>query len=229
MPAWAKQSERRYKVIFLILSKITLPCSTARTMVEKLLSKSTRSALSLAASVPLPSATPISAFIKAGASLTPSPVIATTSPLAFRALTMRNLSIGRVRAKTAAELTRLRNSSSDISGNSLPWIISLSETLSPTSPAMALAVKRWSPVIIITLMPAAWHNCIASLTWLRTGSRKAKNPINVKLCIKFVSRPSNWFSSFERSLIAMAVMRSPLWISDSNSFSNFLFSALLNG
>ena len=53
----------------------------------------------LATSVPfLPIATPTSAAFSAGASLTPSPVIATTSPRACHALTMRILSSGETRA-----------------------------------------------------------------------------------------------------------------------------------
>lgn len=55
-----------------------LPSSTAETIVEKLSSDKIISEASLATSVPaIPIATPIWAYFKAGASLTPSPVIAT--------------------------------------------------------------------------------------------------------------------------------------------------------
>ncbi|CCJ29466.1 unnamed protein product [Pneumocystis jirovecii] len=50
-------------------------------MVEKLSSVKIISAVSLATSVPEPIAIPISAFFSAGASFTPSPVIATVSPV----------------------------------------------------------------------------------------------------------------------------------------------------
>ena len=47
-----------------------------------------------------PMATPTSARFKAGASLTPSPVMATTSPSACSAVTIRSLCSGLVRANT---------------------------------------------------------------------------------------------------------------------------------
>src|SRR5881397_1179645 len=57
------------------------PSSTAATMVAKLSSVSTTSAASLETSVPvIPMATPMSAVLSAGASFTPSPVIATVAP-----------------------------------------------------------------------------------------------------------------------------------------------------
>ena len=50
------------------------------TMVAKLSSASTMSAACLATAVPDPMAIPMSARLRAGASLTPSPVMATTCP-----------------------------------------------------------------------------------------------------------------------------------------------------
>lgn len=50
------------------------PSSTAATMEEKLSSANTISAADLATAVPDPMAIPISAFFRAGASFTPSPV-----------------------------------------------------------------------------------------------------------------------------------------------------------
>ncbi len=68
---------------------IPLPSWTAATMVVKL-SLPVMSAAPFATSVPLfPIAQPISATRRAGASLTPSPVMATISPCAWKALTMR--------------------------------------------------------------------------------------------------------------------------------------------
>lgn len=81
--------------------KILLPILTAATMEEKSSSSKTRSEASRATSVPLsPIAIPIFAAFKAGASLTPSPVIATISPLAFRAFTIINFCSGTTRANT---------------------------------------------------------------------------------------------------------------------------------
>ena len=61
-------------------------------MFEKLSSTRTISEASFATSVPvIPIAIPISALFNAGASLTPSPVIATICLLFLSALTIRNL------------------------------------------------------------------------------------------------------------------------------------------
>ena len=69
-------------IAFFILSYMFLPCLTASTIVTKLSSNKTISAAFFATSVPpFPIAIPISAFFKAGASFTPSPVIATTAPV----------------------------------------------------------------------------------------------------------------------------------------------------
>src|SRR6185312_766430 len=66
------------------------PSRTAPTMVAKLSSVRTIVAASLVTSVPVtPIATPMSALRRAGASLTPSPVIATTSPRPCSARTAR--------------------------------------------------------------------------------------------------------------------------------------------
>ena len=59
------------------------------------------SAAAFATSVPvIPIANPTSAFFKAGASLVPSPVTATTSPNCFNPVTKRYLSSGRDQART---------------------------------------------------------------------------------------------------------------------------------
>merc|ERR1719253_1593029 len=89
------------KRIFRRLSQTTRPSRTAVTMVAKLSSARIISEASRATSVPsLPMATPISAALRAGASLTPSPVMEEICPLAWRALTMRILFWGEARAKT---------------------------------------------------------------------------------------------------------------------------------
>ena len=46
--------------------------------------------------------------------------------------------------------------------------------------AMLRAVTEWSPVIMITLMPAAWHALIASGTSARGGSSSPTRPRKVK-------------------------------------------------
>lgn len=51
---------------------------------------------------------------------------------------------------------------------------------SPMSRATAAAVAGWSPVTMITRMPAARHSVMASRTPSRTGSSKASKPPNSK-------------------------------------------------
>ena len=81
----------------------------APTMELKLSSVSTISAAPLATSVPrMPIAIPMSAFFSAGASFTPSPVIATTWPKDCKIFTMRSLCSGIVRAKNDVVLQGLR-------------------------------------------------------------------------------------------------------------------------
>ncbi len=82
-----------------MFAKIARPSSTAATIDAKLSSDSTMSAASFETSVPvMPIATPMSAFFSAGASFTPSPVMATTAPERFSASTMRSLCSGSTRA-----------------------------------------------------------------------------------------------------------------------------------
>ncbi|MNN16682.1 hypothetical protein D3C81_1298300 [compost metagenome] len=70
-------------------------------MVEKLSSFRINEEASLDTSVPvIPMAIPISAALIAGASLTPSPVIATTWPLRCRDFTIRSLCSGETREYT---------------------------------------------------------------------------------------------------------------------------------
>ena len=78
------------------------PRSTARTRVAKLSSVSTIFAACLDTSEPLPMATPTSACFSAAASLTASPVIATTSPDSCMSRASRSLSSGATRPKTCS-------------------------------------------------------------------------------------------------------------------------------
>ena len=82
-----------------MLSKIRRPSRTALTMVLKSSLSRIMWAASLETSVPAtPIATPMSARFRAGASLTPSPVIATKWPLSCRALTIFSFCSGATRA-----------------------------------------------------------------------------------------------------------------------------------
>ena len=80
---------------FFMLRYTFRPLATALMMVAKLSSVSIMAAASLETSVPvMPIATPMSAFLRAGASLTPSPVMAVMDPRLCHASTMRILFSG---------------------------------------------------------------------------------------------------------------------------------------
>lgn len=82
-----------------------LPHMQAFTIDAKLSSIMIISAACFAISVPvIPIAKPTSAFFKAGASLVPSPVTATTSPSSFNPVTKRYLSSGLDLARTLRDL-----------------------------------------------------------------------------------------------------------------------------
>jgi hypothetical protein len=81
------------------LPNMARPSSTAPTMEAKLSSVRVMSAASRLTSVPvIPMAMPTSACFKAGASLTPSPVMATMWPFCCQARTTRSLCSGETRA-----------------------------------------------------------------------------------------------------------------------------------
>ena len=151
-------------------------------MVAKLSSASTMSAASLAASVPFwPMATPTSARLSAGASLTPSPVIATTCPSSCSACTRRSLCSGLARANTSTSMATRRSAASSISASSAPVRAGLPTPMASCAP-MARAVSTWSPVIIFTRMPARWHSATARTASSRGGSTMPTRPSIVKPC-----------------------------------------------
>ena len=145
-------------------------------MVEKLSSIKIISAASRATSLPrLPIATPISAFFKAGASLTPSPVMAVISPFSRSAPTIRILCSGVTREKTPVSCTCRRSSCSSMASSISPVII-LSAFGMPTFRAIAEAVTPLSPVIMMTRIPARLQTAISSATDSRGGSARPIRP-----------------------------------------------------
>ena len=91
--------DSRNCIAFRIFRYTFRPFATALIMVAKLSSVRIMEAASLDTSVPIiPMATPISAFFSAGASFTPSPVIATICPRRCQASTIRILCSGDTRA-----------------------------------------------------------------------------------------------------------------------------------
>ena len=140
---------------------------------------------SLATEVPSPIESPTCAALSAGASLVPSPVTATTSPLPCSSDTRRDLSCGRARDITFSRADTLAASSSLRAANSGPEIITEASSASVTMPTcrpISRAVPGVSPVTIFTLMPASIHSLMAAGTSLRTGSLMATMPINVMPC-----------------------------------------------
>ena len=163
-----------------MLPKMPRPSSTAATIDAKLSSVSVIAAASRATSVPeMPIATPMSAFLSAGASLTPSPVIATTWRCACSAATTRSLCAGDTRAYTPILVTRRASSASSIASRSAPVTTSPAARM-PSSRATARAVVGWSPVIITTEMPARSQVAIASRASGRGGSIMPTRPRNVR-------------------------------------------------
>ena len=103
------------------LANTRRPSRMAVTIEPKASSSSTSEAASRATSVPrAPIATPMWAAFSAGASLTPSPVIATTSPAARKACTTRSLCSGRTRQNTWVTASRARSASSSSEASSSP-------------------------------------------------------------------------------------------------------------
>ena len=152
------------------------PSSTAETIVAKLSSSSTMSAASLATSVPvIPMATPMSAFFRAGASLTPSPVMATTSPRSCSAWMISSLCSGETREYTETSPIRSARPATPNSSSSLPIRTPPVETM-PAWAAMVRAVSGWSPVIMIGRIPAFRQRATASRASLRSGSIMATRP-----------------------------------------------------
>uniref|UniRef100_A0A1A9ZV03 Uncharacterized protein n=1 Tax=Glossina pallidipes TaxID=7398 RepID=A0A1A9ZV03_GLOPL len=96
------------------------PSSTAATMEEKLSSANTISAADLATAVPEPIAIPISAFFKAGASFTPSPVIAEISFMLCKYSTILDLCWGSTRENKRALAQAAFCSEGGKSSNSRP-------------------------------------------------------------------------------------------------------------
>ena len=120
-------------------------------------------------------ATPTSARFSAGASLTPSPVMATTAPSACSASTRRSLCSGLVRAKTVASRATRRRPPWSRPSSSGP-VTAFGSWARPSWRAMASAVATWSPVIILIPIPAARQSRTAAIASVRGGSISPSSP-----------------------------------------------------
>ena len=124
----------------------------------------------LATCVPVPMAMPMSAALIAGASLTPSPVMATTSPFFLSVSTSSTLCSGATRPTTPMSSMRASRSSSLSAANSDP---SIAVPGMPSCFAMAAPVVTSSPVTIRTRIWARWASRTAALDSSRGGSTMA--------------------------------------------------------
>ena len=142
----------------------------------------TIAAACLATSVPrMPIATPMSACLSAGASLTPSPIMATISP---RGLQRRGRSTQLVLGGDAAEGGDIRPAGRARSRRRAFQLASVERRVrsapsSPSSRPTASAVSRWSPVSITVRRPACRRRAIVSLTPGAGGSARPTNPRNI--------------------------------------------------
>mmetsp|Transcript_27257 Transcript_27257/g.64984 ORF Transcript_27257/g.64984 Transcript_27257/m.64984 type:complete len:264 (-) Transcript_27257:1905-2696(-) len=194
----------------LMLSYTDLPQRTLLTMEEKLSSMMTMSEASCATEVPaMPMERPTSASLRAGASLVPSPVTATTSPISLRRFTSVSLSCGLHRAITWRVRRRSRCSPGDLPRKSGPSI-AVPDVRIPHSRAMFLAVRSASPVSIRTVIPARWHCRTASGTSLRSGSLIPTTHTTHNPCSSASSASSVCGTAFSgTSRVASASVRSP--------------------
>ena len=157
-----------------------LPSRTAATIVVKQSSAITMSATLLVTSVPLmPMATPMSADFMDGASFTPSPVMATTSPAFFLILTIRFLCAGVTLANTLPRRIASARSLFVMASSCSPEYTSEGSEHIPACFATASAVRAWSPVIITVAMPARRHSATASFTPLLSPSASPARPRNI--------------------------------------------------
>ncbi|OLS14112.1 MAG: hypothetical protein RBG13Loki_2290 [Promethearchaeota archaeon CR_4] len=132
-----------------ILRKVLREMVIAPTMLRKSLRTRTISPVSIATSVPDPTAIPTLAWARAGASLMPSPTIATMSPRLWISLIFAAFSVGSTSAMTSGI---------------------------PASRAIASAVFRLSPVSIMTLSFkfVSWR--MAEMVWSLSLSAMPKTP-----------------------------------------------------
>jgi hypothetical protein len=147
-------------------------------MVSRRPSVTTMSAADRAASVAWePRAMPTSARRIAGASLAPSPVMATNLPACCRAFTSRSFCMEVTLANTEADSAAQAKAVSSIASTIGP-VRTVPSVERLSSPAMALAVAGWSQVMIFTAMPARWRSTRASFAVARIGLASPRKPTN---------------------------------------------------
>ena len=173
------KAQNKFSLIFLIVALLN---SIAVGTSIKSLCINTISADSIATSVPVPIAIPISAWASAGASLMPSPTIATFFPSAWSAATCSALSSGSTSLKTRSI---------------------------PTCFAIASAVRLLSPVIITTSMPILCSSAIAAALLAFKVSATAMIPANCSSIAMYIgvfpSEARRWDSSSKAEISILFV------------------------
>ena len=129
-------------------------------------------------------ATPMSASCRAGPSLTPSPVIATTWPRACRARAMRSLSSGETRATTMPSWS---SDGSEHAGRRLAARArengDVRRGAARPPSAIAAAVAGWSPVTIATLIRRGGRRPVAIRPPSRGGSSRRHQPEQAQVAL----------------------------------------------
>mmetsp|Transcript_22025 Transcript_22025/g.53925 ORF Transcript_22025/g.53925 Transcript_22025/m.53925 type:complete len:398 (+) Transcript_22025:1414-2607(+) len=167
----------------------------------------TMSAAALAASVAPSTAIPISAFFKAGASFTPSPVIPTICPDCCRTSTILYLSSGSTSANPSA--ARIMSSRlvepvptfTSASGASRILLILWIVDPIPSLRAVSIAIAVWSPVIILTWTPISCAISMVAFVSTRGGSKRERIPLNWNTpCSSVCATPNALYPRSARSL-----------------------------
>ncbi len=148
------------------------PSATTPGRVANLPSSNTSCATDRVAAAPDPMATPMSASLRASASLTPSPVIATTWPRDCSAPTIARFWAGVTRPKTEFVSKTVANASWS-SGRSRASIAS--STCSPTFRATAPTVRGLSPEMTFSATPCSRKYSNVSAASGRTRSANSTN------------------------------------------------------
>ena len=151
-------------------------------------------------------AMPMSAALIAGASLTPSPVMATTSPFLRRVSTISTLCSGATRPTTPILSMRSSRSCSESAAKSAPRIASPGMS---SCFAIAAPVTMSSPVTMRTRMFAFWAFLTASLDSARGGSIIPTIEVIWRPVISESRSPSGSNSAGSISRVAATITRSP--------------------
>ena len=136
------------------------------------------SAAARAASVAPETAMPQSAFLSAGASFTPSPVMPTMWPRCWSASTMWNLCSGKTWAKPSACFDGLVESAGLVALAS-PRPAGVEDVGAQAElRAISWAMATWSPVTIFTSIPICLAVAMVALESSRGGSKSGSTPRN---------------------------------------------------